>query len=163
SPPRRISVLRKLITIVSLSLLSLVAANAQNPTKTYVILATGQGPGSINFASALGSSVIAQYDAIGVVVAQSSDPNFSTQVAALPGVHSVPQDQALQGIPPNEPVVQPATAVDDSQVPPPDSSGLPPANNETFSPDQWNLHQIHADQTAANGDRGNGVTRARVA
>jgi subtilisin family serine protease len=34
---------------------------------------------------------------------------------------------------------------------------------ETFSALQWNLHQIHADQTAANGDRGNGVVRARVA
>jgi subtilisin family serine protease len=40
---------------------------------------------------------------------------------------------------------------------------LPPANSETFSANQWNLQQIHADETAANGDRGNGVTRARVA
>jgi len=39
----------------------------------------------------------------------------------------------------------------------------PPANSETFSPLQWNLHQIHADQTAAAGIRGNGVARARVA
>jgi len=37
------------------------------------------------------------------------------------------------------------------------------ANGETFSPIQWNLRQIHADKTAANGDRGWGVARARVA
>src|SRR5215472_16484718 len=156
------SVLRKLIAIVSLCLLALVAAKAQNPTKTYVILAIGQGAGSTSFASALGFSVIAQYDPIGVVVAQSSDPNFSTQAAALPGVQSVTEDQELQWISPNETVVEADNVIEDSEVPPPDASGLPP-NHETFSAVQWNLHQIHSDQTAANGDRGNGVTRARVA
>lgn len=154
---------RKAIVLSFLCLLVLVAAPAQNPTKTYLILANTQGSGSTSFASALGSSVIAQYDAIGIVVAQSSDPNFATQAAALPGVQSVAEDQELQWISPNETVIQAGNVIDDSAVPPPDASGLPPANQETFSPDQWNLHQIHADQTAANGDRGNGVTRARVA
>ena len=154
---------RKIIAIISLCLLALVAARAQNPTKTYVILANGQRPGSTSFASALGPSVVAQYDAIGVVVAQSSDPNFPAQAAALPGVQSVTEDQELQWISPNETVVQADTVIDDSAVPPPDASAIPPANQETFSAVQWNLHQIHADQTAANGDRGNGLTRARVA
>src|SRR5262249_9031410 len=36
-------------------------------------------------------------------------------------------------------------------------------NSEPFSGFQWNLHQIHADQTAAAGDQGNGVVRARGA
>jgi lantibiotic leader peptide-processing serine protease len=157
------SMSRKIIAVVSLCLLVWIATPAQNPTKTYVILANGQGVGSTSFASALGSSVIAQYDAVGIVVAQSSDPNFAAQAAALPGVQSVTEDQELQWISPNETVVESDNAIDDSEVPPPDTSGLPPANNETFSADQWNLHQIHADQTAANGDRGNGVTRARVA
>jgi subtilisin family serine protease len=154
---------RKVIATIFMCFLALVVTNAQNPTKTYVILANGQGPGSTSFASALGSSVIAQYDAIGIVVAQSSDPNFPTRAAALAGVRSVTEDQEVQWISPNETFVQADTAIDDSAVPPPDASGLPPANQETFSPEQWNLHQIHADQTAANGDRGDGVTRARVA
>ena len=154
---------RKVIAIVSLCLLVFVAAKAQNPSKTYVILANGQGPGSSSFASALRSSVVAQYDAIGMVVAQSSDPNFVAQAAALPGVQSVTEDQELQWISPNEAVIQAENVIDDSAVPPPDASALPPANQETFSAVQWNLHQVHADQTAANGDRGNGVTRARVA
>jgi len=153
----------KAFVMVFMCLMVLVATPAQNPTKTYLILANGQGPGSTSFASALGSSVIAQYDAIGVVVAQSSDPNFPAQAAALSGVQSVTEDQELQWISPNEMAVEADTFIDDLQVPPPDASGLPPANQETFSPNQWNLHQIHADQTAANGDRGNGVTRARVA
>lgn len=153
----------KTVVMIFLCLLVLAATPAQNPTKTYMILANAQGSGSTSFVSALGSSVIAQYDAIGIVVAQSSDPNFATQAAALPGVQSVTEDQELQWIPPNEAVAQADTAIDDSAVPPPDASGLPPANQETFSAVQWNLHQIRADQTAANGDRGNGVTRARVA
>lgn len=154
---------RKAIVAIFLCLLVLVATSAQNPSKTYLILANGQGPGSTSFASALGSSVVAQYDAIGVVVAQSSDPNFAVQAAALPGVHSATEDQEFQWISPNETVVAADNVIDDSETPPPVASGLPPANNETFSAVQWNLHQIHADQTAANGDRGNGVTRARVA
>lgn len=154
---------RKVFLLIFLCLLVLVETPAQNPTKTYLILASTQGPGSTSFASALGSSVIAQYDAIGIVVAQSSDPNFPTQAAALSGVQSVAEDEEVQWISPNEMAVDSGVGIDDSAVPPPDASSLPPANQETFSPDQWNLHQIHADQTAANGDRGNGVTRARVA
>jgi lantibiotic leader peptide-processing serine protease len=153
----------KAIVMTFLCLLVLVATPAQNPAKTYIILAIGQGSGSTSFANALGSSVITQYEAIGIVVAQSSDPNFAAQAAALRGVQSVTEDQELQWISPNETVVQADNVIDDSAVPPPDASALPPANHETFSVEQWNLHQIHADQTAVNGDRGNGVTRARVA
>lgn len=153
---------RKILAILALSLFGAFASTAQGPTKTYVILAQGQGTGSTAFAASLGSSVIAQYDEIGVVVAQSSDPSFAAQVAALPGVGQVAEDQELQWISPNELVVQADEAIDDS-APAPDASALPPANAETFSAVQWNLHQIHADQTAANGDRGNGLVRARVA
>ena len=154
---------RKAMVMIFLCLMVLVATPAQNAAKTYIILAIAQGSGSTSFADALGSSVIARYDAIGIVVAQSSDPNFAARAAALPGVQSVTEDQELQWISPNETVVQADNVIDDSEVPPPDASALPPANQETFSAVQWNLHQIHADQTAANGDRGNGVTRARVA
>jgi len=128
-----------------------------------MILASGQGAGSTAFAASLGSSVIAQYDEIGIVVAQSSDPGFAAQVAALPGVGQVAEDHELQWISPNETVVQADEVIDDSAVPAPVASALPPANAESFSAVQWNLHQIHSDQTAANGDRGNGLVRARVA
>src|SRR5216683_4138125 len=152
---------RKILTIAALCLFAACASTAQSPTKTYVILAQGQGAGSTAFASGLGSSVVAQYDEIGVVIAQSSDPSFAAQVAALPGVGQVAEDHELQWILPNEMVVQADEVIDDAAAP--DASGLPTANAETFSALQWNLHQIHSDQTAANGDRGNGVARARVA
>jgi subtilisin family serine protease len=108
--------------------------------------------------------VIAQYDEIGIVVAQSADANFAAQAAALSGVQSVTEDHEVQWISANEVALDSGMAVDDSDVAPPDaSSALPLANHETFSAVQWNLHQIHSDQTADNGDRGSGVTRARVA
>jgi len=146
---------RKVVGVLLLCLLVVAVSPAQNSVNTYLILATGQGAGSTNFAASLGASVVAQYDEIGIVVAQSSDPNFAAEAAVLPGVSQVVQDQEVQWIPPNEQAI-PA----DDQV---QADSLPPANMETFSALQWNLHQIHADQTAANGDRGNGVVRARVA
>jgi lantibiotic leader peptide-processing serine protease len=156
--------LRRTLSLVILCFIATGSSLAQNTTKTYLILANGQGAGSTSFASALGSSVIAQYDEIGIAVAQSSDPNFAAQAGALAGVQSVTEDPERQWIPPNEMAFASDNAIDDSAVPPPDaSSALPLANHETFSPDQWNLHQIHADQTADNGDRGNSATRARVA
>src|SRR5437016_1481630 len=154
---------RKFLAITALCLFAACASTAQSPTKTYVILAHGQGAGSTAFAHRLGSSVVAQYDEIGIVIAQSNDPNFTAQVAALPGVGQVAEDHELQWISPNETAVHAAEAIEDSAVLAPGASALPPANHETFSAVQWNLHQIHADQTAANGDRGNGATRARVA
>src|SRR5229473_1612844 len=152
---------RKILTIAALCLFAACASTAQSPTRTYVILAQGQGSGSTALASGLGSSVVAQYDEIGVVIAQSSDPSFAAQVAALPGVGQVAEDHELQWILPNEMVVQADEVIDDAAAP--GASALPPANAETFSAVQWNLHQIHSDQTAANGDRGNGLVRARVA
>ncbi len=154
---------RRFLAITALCLFAACASTAQSPTKTYVILAHGQGAGSTAFAASLGSSVVAQYDEIGIVVAQSSDPNFAAQVAALPSVGQVAEDHELQWISPNETVVQADEAIEDSAVLAPGASAFPPANSETFSEVQWNLHQIHADKTAANGDRGNGLVRARVA
>jgi subtilisin family serine protease len=156
--------LKRTLSPLAVVVLSACVVLAQAQTKTYVIMAKGQGAGSTSFASALGSSVIAQYDGIGIVIAQSSDPNFATQAAALSGVQSVTPDQEVQWISPSEAAVNSGMPLDDSALAAVGaSSALPLANHETFSPDQWNLHQIHADQTADNGDRGNGVTRARVA
>ena len=154
---------RKILIILTLCVFVAMASPGQGPIKTYVILAQGHGAGSTAFAASLGSSVIARYDEIGVVVAQSSDPSFAAQAATLAGVGQVAEDHELQWISPNETVVQAEEVVDDSAAPAPNASGLPPANAESFSAVQWNLHQVHADQTAANGDRGNGLVRARVA
>jgi subtilisin family serine protease len=152
---------KRTLSLFAVIVLSACIGLAQAQTKTYVIMAKGQGAGSTSFASALGSSVIAQYDGIGIVIAQSSDPNFAAQAAALSGVQSVTPDQEVQWIPPSEQATDSGYVVDDSTLAP--NAGALPANQESFSAFQWNLRQIHADQTAANGDRGNGATRARVA
>src|SRR6267142_259576 len=118
---------RKFLAILALCLFVGFAGAAQSPTKTYMILARGQGAGSTAFAASLGSSVIAQYDEIGIVVAQSSDPGFAAQVAALPGVGQVAEDHELQWISPNETVVEADEGIDDSAVTAPVASALPPA------------------------------------
>lgn len=169
--------MRRSPLIASLCLLFIAACagfiNSSSPRVTaatenrhYLILANGQGSGSTSFASyvaAAGGTLTNNLEGIGVVTADSSDPNFAANMALQPGVQSVTEDHEVQWISPSELVVDSGSAIDDSGVPSPGANVLPVANNETFSATQWNLHQIHADQTAANGDRGNGVTRARVA
>src|SRR5262245_27418080 len=140
---------KRTLLILVICLFGMTLAEAQGVNKTYVFMAKGQGAGSTSFAAALGASVIAQYDETGIVVAQSADPNFPAQAAALSGVQSVTEDVEVQWIPPNEQVVDSGIAVEDSAAPPADAtSALPLANHETLSPLQWNLHQIHSDQTA---------------
>ena len=121
----------------------------------YVINATGSTAPVVNAVKAFHGTVTGSLDAIAVVLADSADPNFAANVGGTPGVQSVAEDVEVQFLPPNEQVI----SLTEAQI----SSALPPANQEPLSPLQWNLHQIHADQTAANGDRGNGVVRARVA
>jgi subtilisin family serine protease len=113
----------------------------------YLIVAKGQGKGSTNFAKSLGPALVANLDKIGIVVASSSDPNFATWAAALPGVQAVAADPERQWVP-TEPVVRFAGVMADG------------VNSEPYMGYQWNLSVIHADVTAAKGDLGAG---ARVA
>src|SRR6476661_2108692 len=113
---------------------------------------------AIAAAAAAGSTLPALHaqnaakDYVGVVTATSSNPDFAAAMAADPNVDDVGEDPMIQWLP-NERVVDAGIT----------AASLPPANAETRSPLQWNLRVIHADQTAANGDRGNGAVRARVA
>ncbi len=145
--------------LLSLSLLvPLGTAHAQGVARNYLILSKTQGKASTRFASAVKAArgtVVANLEAIGVVTAVSSNPNFATQLAARPGVQAVAEDPAIQWIPPNEQALE----LTDEDI----ASLALPANSETFSALQWNLRQIGADQTAANNDQGNGIVRARVA
>src|SRR5947207_2355064 len=107
--------LRALIMLSAFFALTLgtFSANAQN-VKQYVILAKTQGAGSTSFASSLGSSLVAQYDAIGIVVAQSTDPNFANWASSLSGVGYVAGDPNRSWISPNELAVASNTVIDDS-------------------------------------------------
>jgi subtilisin family serine protease len=133
-------------------------AIAQTTAQDYVIVASAQGPASTQsiVAAVAGiGTVTRNLESIGVVLAASSNANFATVMAAQPGVEAVAADRAVPWLPPNERAVE-------AQAPAGTPASLP-ANSETFSALQWNLHQIHADATAAAGIRGNGVARARVA
>ncbi|HKP14272.1 MAG TPA: S8 family serine peptidase [Blastocatellia bacterium] len=129
---------------------------AQSTNRHYLILAKGQGQGSTGFTEAVAAAngnVTNVLEGIGVVTADSSDPNFAAAIAAHPGVQDVAEDVEAQWL---SPVEQSAEATDIIATP----SGV---NSEPFNGFQWTLRQIHADQTAAAGDQGNGVVRARVA
>lgn len=131
---------------------------AASPTN-YLILARGQGAGSTDFLGAIqqaGGTVTHVFEGIGVVTAFSSNPNFVALVKANPKVQAVSVDVVINWLPDNEKAVEAGSAA----APVPAGNGL---LTEPFGPLQWNLHQIHADQTAANGDEGWGVVRARVA
>ena len=126
---------------------------AQNPSKNYVIVVKSQNASATAAVAALAASrgqVTTSLGAIGVVGATSSDPGFAAAMAGDANVQSVGEDPEIQWLP-NERTVEAG------------ADALPPANAETRSPLQWNIRAIHADQTAANGDRGNGAVRARVA
>lgn len=142
--------------LVAFTLSSGSRATATSANRHYLILAQGQGSGSTNFAAyvaAAGGTLTNNLDGIGVVTADSSNPNFAANMALQPGVQSVTEDPEVQWISPNERAVA--------------ATGLTPApagvNSEPFGGFQWNIPNIHADQSAAAGYQGNGVVRARVA
>ena len=128
------------------------SVRAQNPSKNYLIVARGQNASATAAVAALAASrgtIIGEFDDIGVVAAASTDAGFAAAIAADPNVQSVSEDSEIQWYPNERTIDAGADAL--------------PANVEPRSPLQWNIRAIHADQTAANGDRGNTATRARVA
>lgn len=149
------SVARLILTFLVIAIGVVPSINAQGVHKTYVIVANGQGPGSTGFAALLGSEVITNMESIGVVIAASDDPGFAARAARIAEVQYVSEDHEIQWLDPNEKNI----LVEDYPAGPSFST----ANEEGYSPIQWNLRQIGADQTAAMNIRGNGVVRARVA
>jgi lantibiotic leader peptide-processing serine protease len=140
---------KKSLAVIGILVCLSWAAVAQT-SKTYVIVAKGQGKGSTAFAANLGSALQANLEKIGVVIAQSSDSNFATWAAAQPGVQAVAEDPEIQWLP-KEPAIQ-FTGND---------VGVEGVNSEPYyNSYQWNLRAIHANVTAASGDMGAG---ARVA
>jgi subtilisin family serine protease len=134
------------VCVVVFSGISVMAA-----PKQFVITGNGQGPGSTSFASAIpaaGGTVVRNMERIGIVVATSDDPNFATTMGAAGGVKFVTPDMEVNWIG-GEKSAEGALSFQ------PDS-----LNNEPFFAYQWNIRQIHADQAAANGNRGTGAVVA---
>ncbi len=131
------------------------AALASGAQRNYLIVARGQGPGSTDLDDAVsyaGGTITARIPEIGVVLASSDNPNFLKQVAVFVRVQQAAEDIEVPWIN-NEQFAE-------AGIPDPISAGV---NSEPYWGYQWNIRQIHADQTAAAGDMGWGVKRARVA
>lgn len=129
---------------------------AQSPAKQYVIVANAQGKGSTSFLKAVAEAqgkVTANIEAIGVVLAESSNPNFLAAMGQVKGVQQIAEDVMVQWIP------------DYSNAIGIEEANLTPAsvNAEPGWAFQWNIRNIKADVTAAAGIQGEGVKRARVA
>src|SRR5689334_547759 len=120
----------------------------------YLVVATGNDTAGAKAAVvANGGTVVADLNAIGVVAASADSANtgFAAAVAASPGVLSADADPDINWLPPGESLV----SIDSD----PGASGV---NSEPLFGLQWNLRQIHADQTAAAGQLGRGAVVAIV-
>jgi len=123
--------------------------------KGYVILAKAQGKGSTaidSLISAAGGTILAKLENIGVIVASSANPQFLNIIIGDPRIAQAAEDVEINWIP-NENAIE-AKETDLA------ATGV---NSEPYWAYQWNIRQISADLTAAAGDMGWGVKRARVA
>jgi subtilisin family serine protease len=151
---RRVTLLALLAALVVIGVYG-NQITAQDVTRHYLILARGQGtsnPALVKAITNAGGTVTGVLPEIGVVLADSRQPGFQAAVRALPGVQDAAEDVEVPWLPPQEQAVE-ASGVEAMGV-----------NTEPFSGYQWNIRQIHADQTAAAGYLGGeGNRRARVA
>lgn len=146
---------RFLKVMVVILVLSAGIALAWGAPRNYLIVARGQGQGSADLDDVVayaGGTITAKIPEIGVVLASSDNPNFLTLVVKNARVQEAAEDIEVQWIN-NEQFVEAAES--DLRA-----TGV---NSEPYWGNQWNIRQIHADQTALNGDLGWGVKRARVA
>lgn len=123
--------------------------------RSYLILTRSQGSGSTDLDDLLataGGVVSARHPEIGVVVATSDRPDFLALIGGDPRVQLAAEDPEVPWIPDVH-----AAAAQESDL------RAQAVNSEPYSAYQWNIRQIRADQTAAQGDLGWGVKRARVA
>ena len=148
--------MKRFVNFVAMVGLLAGAAVAAAAPRSYLIVARGQGQGSADLDGIVanaGGTITAKIPEIGVVVASSESPDFLTLIVRDARVQQAAEDIEVPWIN-NE---QYAEARESDLQP----SGV---NSEPFySTYQWNIRQIHADQTAAAGDLGSGVKRARVA
>ncbi len=147
----------KRLWMIALVVVALIVGFAltANVSRNYLIVAKGQGAGSADLDDAVtasGGQITARIPEIGVVLATSDNPDFLAQIVGDTRVQQAAEDIEVPWIN-NEPNVEAGDLV------------LRPdgVNSEPYNAYLWNIRQIHADDTAAAGDQGWGVKRARVA
>jgi subtilisin family serine protease len=148
--------MRRVVTVVVVALVFLAGVTlASAAPRSYLIVAKGQGQGSANLDDVVayaGGKITAKIPEIGVVVASSDNPQFLKLVVKDARVQQAAEDVEVQWINNEKAVLASGSDLQTQGV-----------NSEPYWGYQWNIRQIHADETAAAGDLGNGVKRARVA
>lgn len=140
------------VIAASMVIASLVAGSspANAETKSYLVNTTDIAAAAAAVGAA-GGTVTTTFAEISALVAESSDPGFLAAITASPFVRSAAEDVEVDWLGPV------------SQEPADEDVGASGVNAEPRFGLQWNIRHIRADVTAAVGDRGCGVKRARVA
>jgi subtilisin family serine protease len=139
--------------VIALLLTGMTLASAA--PHCYLIVAQGQGAGSADLDDAIayaGGTITAKIPEVGVVVASSENPDFLIMIRKDGRVQQAAEDIVVPWINNEMAVVASKSNLKATGV-----------NSEPGFSLQWNIRQIHADQSAASGDLGSGVKRARVA
>jgi subtilisin family serine protease len=148
--------MKRFTTFLSLVLfLSVGVVFAANTPLNYLIVTKAHGQGSANLDDIVayaGGAITAKIPEIGVVLASSASPDFLAVIATDPRVQEAAEDIEVPWI-----LNERAAEANEADL---QAQGV---NSEPYWAYQWNIRQIHADQTAVAGDLGWGVKRARVA
>lgn len=85
-----------------------------------------------------GGRMVAEYDGIGVVLADSADEAFAERLARDKRVNAISRDEPIAIVEPGEELAAEG-----------DLPNEPATDADTFSPLQWNMRQIHAPEAHA--------------
>jgi len=139
---RILGVLLALASLVTLTAIP-VAAEGEAKTATYLVLYKGASSAdAATSVSRAGGTLVANYSEIGVVVAQSNNPDFRATLAA---------DRRIEGVARSTAVAQAdplGVAADANHEPPPELPNAP-AGQDPLAPLQWDMRQIHTPEAHA--------------
>jgi subtilisin family serine protease len=121
------------------------AASSSGTTSTYLVVfkAANSPANAVATVRGAGGTVVANYSQIGVVVARSSNASFRANLAKAGSIDGVSSTAGFA-------TKLDADASGGSNGPPPGGFPNSPAtDNDTFSPLQWDMAQIHTPQAHA--------------
>jgi len=147
--------MQRFVKFLGLVCLLSVASVALAAPRSYVVVSRGQGNASValdDIVAYAGGTITARIPEVGVVVASSDNPEFLKLVVRDSRVQDAAEDIEVQWVNNERAIKASASDLETEGV-----------NSEPGWVYQWNIRQIHADQTAAAGIMGQGVVRARVA
>lgn len=119
------------------------AGTATGELQTYVVLAKSAAPlgDAAQTVAAAGGTLVAEYGQIGVVIARSANPSFSTDIS---------QDSRIEGVSATTGFgVQPFGPAGSDEASAGDLPNAPATDSDPLSPLQWDMRQIHAPEAHA--------------